>query len=74
LPEFSLDEAMSNDEGEPAILSLALRRQLYNHYMTEAQRIADRLGEEPAVECASMDSEFSDLQFFALPPDERQQH
>jgi selenocysteine lyase/cysteine desulfurase len=74
LPQFSLEEALNVDEGEPAILSLPLRRQLYNHYMTEAERFADRLGEERAVECKSLDSEFSDLQFFSLPADERQQH
>ena len=74
LPQFSLDEALSVDEGEPAILSLALRRQLYKHYMAEAQRIADRLREEPAVELTSMESEFDDLQFFLLPADGRQQH
>jgi len=74
LPNFSLGEALSIDEGEPAILSLALRRQLYNHYMTEAQRIADRLRNEPVVECTSVDGEFSDLQFFALPADKQQQH
>ena len=74
LPQFSLDQALSVDEGEPAILSLALRRQLYKHYMAEAQRIADRLREEPAAELASMESEFGDLQFFLLPADGRQQH
>jgi hypothetical protein len=42
--------------------------------MTEAERFADRLGEERAVECKSLDSEFNDLQFFSLPADERQQH
>jgi len=74
LPQFSLDEALSVDEGEPAILSLALRRQLYNHYMTEAQRIADRLREEPAAKCKSLDGEFGELQFFTLPDDGRPQH
>ena len=74
LPEFSLDEALRIEEGEPAMLSLALRRQLYDHYMTKAQRIADRLGEEPAAECTSLEGEYGDLQFFALPTDERQQH
>ena len=74
LPEFSLDEALSVDEGEPAILSLALRRQLYKHYLTEAKRIADRLREAPATEYASLEGEFGDLQFFALRADERQPH
>jgi len=74
LPQFSLDEALSVDEGEPAILSLALRRQLYNHYMTEAQRIADRLRQEPTAKCKSLDGEFGDLQFFTLPDNGRPQH
>ena len=69
LPEFSLDAALGNDEGEPAILSLPLRRQLYAHYMNEAQRIADRLREGPATECCSLEGDFGDLQFFALPVD-----
>ena len=74
LQRFSLDEALSLDVGEPAVLSLALRLQLYDHYMTEAQRIADRLRMEPAAECASLGGEFGDLQFFTLPADGRHQH
>jgi len=74
LPEFSLDEALSIDEGEPAILSLALRRQLYDHYMTEAQRIVARIKEGPPTECCSLEGEFGDLQFFALPTDGPKQH
>lgn len=74
LPSFSLDEALSNEEGEPAILSFALRRQLYNHYMTEAKRIAAELRVESPVECCSLEGEFEDLQFFRLPADGQQQH
>ena len=71
LPQFSLDEALGADESEPAILSLALRRQLYTHYLTEAKRIADRLGEAPVTEYASLEGELGDLQFFALRADDR---
>ncbi|MGI9234170.1 MAG: aminotransferase class V-fold PLP-dependent enzyme [Woeseiaceae bacterium] len=74
LPRFSLDEALNNEEGEPAILSLALRQQLYDHYMTEARRIADSLRDEPAVKGCSLEGEFGDLQFFTLPDDNQQQH
>jgi selenocysteine lyase/cysteine desulfurase len=74
LPKFSLDEALSADDAEPAILSLALRRQLYNHYLTEAKRIADRLRVGPATEFASLEGDFSDLQFFVLRADGRRQH
>jgi hypothetical protein len=74
LPQFSLDAALSVDEGEPAILSLALRQQLYDHYMNEAQRISDRLAKEPGAERKSADQEFGDLQFFSMPTDRRQQH
>jgi selenocysteine lyase/cysteine desulfurase len=62
LPEFSLDQALSNIDGEPAILSLALRQQLYRHYLTEAQKLIALAGD------------LGELQFFAMPEDERQRH
>jgi hypothetical protein len=74
LPRFSLEKALSIDEGEPAILSLALRRQLYKHYMTEAKRFADRLRAEPTPAYVSLEGELGDLQFFSLPADGWQQH
>ena len=74
LPHFSLDEALGNDEGEPAILSLALRRQLYNHYLSEAKRIADHLRIEPAPGRRTLEGEYADLQFFTLPEDGQRQH
>jgi selenocysteine lyase/cysteine desulfurase len=74
LPEFSLDAALSVDEGEPATLSLPLRQQLYRHYLAEAQRIADRLRNEPHTKLVSLDGELGDLQFFAMPERERAKH
>jgi len=74
LPEFSLDQALNNVDGEPAILSLALRQQLYRHYMTEAQKIADQLRNEPDVKLAALAGDLGELQFFAMPEDERQRH
>ena len=73
LPEFSLDAALGNEEGEPATLSLALRRQLYRHYLAEAQKIANRLATAPAAKLASLGGDLGELQFFAM-PDERQPH
>jgi selenocysteine lyase/cysteine desulfurase len=74
LPEFSLDAALVEDEGEPAVLSLALRRQLYNHYMTEAGRRVERLSREPAAALRSLDGELGELQFFSLPEDVTPKH
>jgi selenocysteine lyase/cysteine desulfurase len=74
LPEFSLDAALRGDQGEPAVLSLALRRQLYKHYLAEAQKIANRLRGEPAAECKKLDGDLAELQFFAMPDDEQPQH
>ena len=74
LPEFSLDQALSNIDGEPAILSLALRQQLYRHYLTEAQKIADQLRNEPDVKLIALAGDLGELQFFAMPEDERQRH
>jgi len=74
LPNFSLAAALDSQEGEPAILSLALRQQLYKHYLDEAQRFAKRLREEPRAQCETIEGELGELQFFALPTDERQPH
>ena len=74
LPEFSLERALNIEEGEPAVLSLALRQQLYRHYMAEAQRIADQLRNEPEASRVLLDGELGELQFFSMPRDERQAH
>jgi len=67
LTEFSLDAALANDAGEPATLSLPLRRQLYDHYMTEARRWVERLNEEPAADRVSLGGDLEELQFFVVP-------
>jgi selenocysteine lyase/cysteine desulfurase len=67
LKSFSLDAAISEEKGEPARLSLELRKQLYDHYMTEALRWAKRLAEEPARTAETLEGELGELQFFSLP-------
>jgi selenocysteine lyase/cysteine desulfurase len=74
LPSFSLDAALTGDEGEPAVLSLALRCQLYKHYLAEAQKIADRLRDEPAAKFKALEGDFGELQFFEMPGDEQPNH
>jgi len=74
LPTFDLDAALGDEEGEPAILSLALRKQLYNHYMTEAERWVQRLTEDGPEVLESLEGELGELQFFALPESASQKH
>lgn len=74
LQKFSLDAALAAQEGEPATLGLALREQLYRHYMSEAQKLADQLRREPGAKMTSLSGELAELQFFSLPEDERQPH
>jgi hypothetical protein len=74
LPTFDLDAALGDEEGEPAILSLALRKQLYNHYMTEAERWVQRLTEDGPAVLESLEGELGELQFFALPESASQEH
>ena len=74
LPKFSLEAALSTKQGEPATLSLPLRKQLYRHYMNEANKIADRLRSEPEVKLSSLEGELGDLQFFTMPENKRQAH
>jgi len=71
LPQFSLDAALGEDEGEPARLSLPLRKQLYDHYMTEANRWVERLREQPEGACCTLEGDLEELQFFALPDGHR---
>ncbi len=66
LPRFSLEAALDEVPGEPATLSLPLREQLYDHYMTEARRWVRCLQDEPAPARASLEGELAELQFFAL--------
>jgi selenocysteine lyase/cysteine desulfurase len=74
LPNFDLDAALREEDGEPAILSLALRKQLYNHYMTEAERWVQRLTEDGPDNLESLEGELGELQFFALPERATQKH
>ncbi len=71
LPKFSLDEALTKVQGEPAVLSLPLRKQLYDHYMTEANRWVKRLSDEPIGKLDSLEGELGELQFFSLPASPR---
>ena len=66
LPQFSLNAALNGDEGEPAVLSLALRQQLYKHYMDEAERWAQRLRVETGQQPETLEGELGELQFFSL--------
>ena len=69
LTNFSLDAALDSDAGEPAVLSLPLRKQLYNHYMTEAERWVARLKTESAASLTLLEGDLEELQFFSLPAD-----
>lgn len=74
LPKFSLEDALRNELDEPANLSLSLREQLYDHYMTEARRLVERLGRGAGVPTVSLEGELGELQFFALPGHETSTH
>ena len=74
LPKFSLDHALEINDEEPANLSLPLRKQLYDHYMTEAERWVERLSDVPAESAASLEGELGELQFFSLPVDAEPRH
>jgi len=67
LPRFSLDDAIANDASEPAILSLPLRKQLYDHYLTEARRWVTRLQQNPQEAGVTLAGDLGELQFFSLP-------
>ena len=74
LTRFTLDSALAGEEGEPATLTLALRKQLYDHYMTDASRLVERLKEDGPEALESLQGELGELQFFALPESAAQKH
>ena len=74
LPSFSLENALKNQEEEPANLSLPLREQLYDHYMTEANRWVERLSQDSETPSASLEGELGELQFFSLPESASPKH
>jgi selenocysteine lyase/cysteine desulfurase len=74
LPEFSLDQALDDDEGEPAALSPAVRQQLYDYYITEAERWARRLQQQSAELPGTLAGELGELQFFSLSSGDTRQH
>ncbi len=67
LPKFSLEAALAATPGEPARLSAPLRKQLYDHYMTQAERIADDLAGGGDGSTRLPSSSLEDLRFFTLP-------
>ncbi len=74
LPSFSLEAALGGPAAEPEVVPLATRRHLYDHYLAEAKRWAERLQNEPPGSSATLAGELGDLQFFPLPGAASQQH
>jgi hypothetical protein len=67
LPEFSLDAALRAEADEPATLTTALRKQLFDHYLAEAARIAESLDPESRASSTLPTPGLEDLRFFTLP-------
>ncbi len=74
LTAFDIEVALNQDLRRPATLSLSLRKQLYNHYMTEAQRWVARLKQAGPEALESLEGELGELQFFALPANATPKH
>jgi len=74
LQSFSLKSALESNDLDPAVLTDPLRKQLYDHYLTEANRWVDRLKEDPDIPLAKLEGELGELQFFALPENSSQPH
>ena len=74
LQTFSLDAALADDSNAPAVLTMALRKQLYDHYLTEANRWVERLETDTPKSHKTLAGELGDLQFFTLPEDATNQH
>jgi hypothetical protein len=67
LQRFSLDAALRDDDNDPAVLTVPLRKQLYDHYMTDANRWVEKLKNEAPASLETLAGDLGDIQFFALP-------
>ena len=74
LKTFSLDAALRKEDSDPAVLTLPLRKQLYDHYLTEAHRWVEKIKQESTTELETLQGELGELQFFSLPADSTQSH
>ncbi len=72
LQTFSLDAALRDDDNDPAVLTLPLRKQLYDHYMTDANRWVEKLKNHAPVSLETLEGDLGELQFFALPTREKE--
>lgn len=72
LQKFSLDAALRDDDADPAVLTLPLRKQLYDHYLTDANRWIARLETDRPKASQSLGGELGELQFFALPAENKE--
>jgi len=71
LQTFSLDAALRDDDNDPAVLTLPLRKQLYDHYMTDANRWVEKLKNDAPASLETLEGDLGDIQFFALPSREK---
>ena len=65
LPHLSLDSALLQQHGEPAVL--AQRQQLYKQYMSEAELVAKSLQDKSPCSLTSLKGDLAELQFFSMP-------
>jgi selenocysteine lyase/cysteine desulfurase len=72
LQTFSLDAALRDDDNDPAVLTLPLRKQLYDHYMTDANRWVEKLKNDAPASLETLEGDLGELQFFALPSREKE--
>ena len=72
LQTFSLDAALRDDDNDPAVLTVPLRKQLYDHYMTDANRWVEKLKNEAPASLEKLEGDLGEIQFFALPSREKE--
>jgi hypothetical protein len=74
LQSFSLDAALTTDDDSQAAPSIAQRKELYNDYLAEARRWAEKLSSDAFTASETLPGELGDLQFFSLPSGAMLQH
>ena len=54
------------------MLTVPVRKQLYDHYMTDANRWVEKLKNDAPATLETLEGDLGEIQFFALPTSEKE--
>jgi len=72
--QFLLNEVLEVEKLCEKPVYADFSKDMFDMVMTEAQKLGEQLRTEPEARLTSLSGDLGELQFFAMPEDERQPH